>query len=158
LPARAADALVWPILKAIYPSYRRLGLRKARSGPFRQIRDSGKIPLLDIGTVAAIRRGKIGVEGAVTAVLTDGVRFAEGHVRRFGAIVLATGYRPALPPGIGALVGGRPSRFGTGPVPGLPGLYFCGFRVSPTGMLREVGLEARRIVRMIAGSVRHTPT
>lgn len=32
---------------------------------------------------------------------------------------------------------------------GLPGLYFCGFFVSPTGMLREIGIEARRIARAI---------
>ena len=34
----------------------------------------------------------------------------------------------------------------------LPGLYFCGFYVSPTGMLREIGLEARRIAAAIAAT------
>ena len=32
----------------------------------------------------------------------------------------------------------------------LPGLYFCGFYVSPTGMLREISLEAQRLARLIA--------
>jgi hypothetical protein len=32
----------------------------------------------------------------------------------------------------------------------IPGLYFCGFRVSPAGMLREIGREARRIGAAIA--------
>ena len=31
-----------------------------------------------------------------------------------------------------------------------PGLYFCGFYVSPTGMLREIGREAKRIAKAIA--------
>lgn len=30
------------------------------------------------------------------------------------------------------------------------GLYFCGFRISPTGMLRDIGIEARRIANEIA--------
>ena len=33
---------------------------------------------------------------------------------------------------------------------GLPGLYACGFYVSRTGMLREIGIEARRIAETIA--------
>ena len=31
-----------------------------------------------------------------------------------------------------------------------PGLYFCGFRPAPTGGLREMGREAKRIARSIA--------
>jgi hypothetical protein len=33
---------------------------------------------------------------------------------------------------------------------GLPGLYFCGYYVAPTGMLREIGIEARQISASIA--------
>jgi hypothetical protein len=36
-----------------------------------------------------------------------------------------------------------------GPTP-VAGLYFCGFFISPTGQLREIGLEARRIATHIA--------
>ena len=32
----------------------------------------------------------------------------------------------------------------------LAGLYFCGFYVSPTGMLREIAAEAKQIARDIA--------
>ncbi|MFL6694814.1 MAG: hypothetical protein ACJ8GO_17855, partial [Ramlibacter sp.] len=31
----------------------------------------------------------------------------------------------------------------------LPGLYFCGFSVTPAGMLREIGREAVRIAQDI---------
>jgi hypothetical protein len=34
---------------------------------------------------------------------------------------------------------------------GKDGLYFCGFYVSPTGMLREMGIEAKQIAEAIAG-------
>jgi len=38
---------------------------------------------------------------------------------------------------------GIPLRSG-GPT-ALPGLYFCGQFIAPAGMLREIGIEARRI-------------
>jgi len=33
---------------------------------------------------------------------------------------------------------------------GVPGLFFCGFDLSRGGVLREIGIEARRIARSIA--------
>jgi hypothetical protein len=33
----------------------------------------------------------------------------------------------------------------TGQATSEPGLYFCGLVASPTGQLREIGLEAKRI-------------
>jgi hypothetical protein len=120
-------------------------LRKANQGPFEQIADSGHIPLLDIGTTRAIRRGSIRVVPGIESFVGDRIRFATGEERRFDAVVLATGYRPATPPGV---AGGLR---GAGQVKGSdPGLYYCGFFVSPTGMLREISREARSIGREIA--------
>jgi len=36
----------------------------------------------------------------------------------------------------------------------LPGLYLCGFYVSPMGMLREIAIEAKRIAALIAPKAR----
>lgn len=150
LPARLADLLVWPILKAYYPSYRRLGLRKAPSGPFRQIAEDGRIPLLDVGTIREIRRGRVEVLPDVRDVSGSCVRFADGASRDFDAIVFATGYRPCVPAGVPELPAADPTGDGADDhVGGASGLYFCGFYVSPTGMLREAGIEARRIVEGI---------
>jgi indole-3-pyruvate monooxygenase len=146
LPPRAADVIIWPVLKAYYPSYRRLGLRKARRGPFRQIAESKRIPLLDVGTIRAIRRGRIGVEGAVARVSRGTVTFEGGRTRRFDAIVLATGYRACVPRRV-SVPGCEPDVASQG----ADGLYFCGFNVSPTGMLREIGIEAKKIVSDIVG-------
>lgn len=33
---------------------------------------------------------------------------------------------------------------------GKDGLYFCGFYVAPTGVLREIGIEARKISKDMA--------
>jgi len=36
----------------------------------------------------------------------------------------------------------------------LPGLYFCGFHVAPTGMLLEIAREARLVARAIGRRAR----
>ncbi|MEJ0101359.1 MAG: hypothetical protein WDO19_01870 [Bacteroidota bacterium] len=33
---------------------------------------------------------------------------------------------------------------------GKDGIYFCGFYLSPMGMLREIGIEAKKIAKDIA--------
>jgi indole-3-pyruvate monooxygenase len=41
--------------------------------------------------------------------------------------------------------------FSSGEETKIPGLYFCGYYVAPTGMLREIRIEAQRISASIAG-------
>lgn len=155
LPPTLADALSWPLLKAYYPSYQKLGLQKAAGGPFSQIAHQQRIPLIDIGTVREIRQGRLGVVPEVASFVGREVRFVNGRSQTFHAIILATGYRPKLPSILptGIVPAGKPFATGKGQVRSdLPGLYTCGFFVSPTGMLREMGLEARQIVRLIQQS------
>lgn len=142
---RIADLLIGPMLRAYYPSYRRLGLRKAKRGPFRQISEQHRIPLLDIGTIREIRRGGIRVERGIERFDGERATFSGGRRRSFDAVVLATGYRPTLPSGVEA----APSATDDVATPEARDLYFCGFHVSPTGMIREVGLEAERIADRI---------
>ena len=40
---------------------------------------------------------------------------------------------------------------------GKDGLYFCGFYVSPMGMLREIGIESGKIAKDIAGKKNRAP-
>jgi pyruvate/2-oxoglutarate dehydrogenase complex dihydrolipoamide dehydrogenase (E3) component len=78
----------------------------------------------------------------------DGVVLADAECKEFDAIILATGFRPDLRQLI-ADVEGVFDRHGmplvTGQTTKAPGLYFCGQITSPTGQLREIGLEAQRI-------------
>ncbi len=153
LPPGLADVLSIPLLWPRYPSYRRLGLRKAAQGPFAQIRHDRTIPLLDIGTIRQIRRGKIRVRQGVRAFHGRRVEFADGSGESVDAVVLATGYRPAFEGFLedaAAVVDARGVPLVSGGPTALPGLYFCGFFLSPTGMLREIGLEARRLARILA--------
>jgi indole-3-pyruvate monooxygenase len=153
LPPAVADALAWPMIRVTVGDIRRLGLRKLPYGPNAQIARDRQIPLLDIGTIEHIRAGRIAVHAGIDRFTEDGVVFTDGETLAVDAVVLATGYRPALEDflvpwrhvcddeGIPRVSGGPTA---------LPGLYFCGQFVSPAGMLREIGLEARRIASHIA--------
>jgi cation diffusion facilitator CzcD-associated flavoprotein CzcO len=154
LPPRVADALGAPLVRATVGDIEALGLKKLPYGPVTQMVEHERIPLLDIGTVGLIRKGKIAVHPGIERFTADGVTFVDGTTVSFDAVVLATGYRPALDgflEGADELTGdkGLPRRSGEEV---RPGLYFCGFYVSPTGMLREIGIEAERIAAAIASA------
>ena len=151
LPAKVADVVAAPLIRATVGDIRRLGLRRLPYGPNQQMRSKGRVPLLDIGTIGLIRDKKISVIGGIERFERDTVVFAEGEQLPFDAVVLATGYRPALADLLPCWAevcdaDGVPRDSG---VETLPGLFFCGFYVSPIGMLREIGIEARRIARAI---------
>lgn len=152
LPPKFADLLGRPLIGAAIGDIEALGLRRLPYGPITQIVEHGKIPLLDIGTIDHIRAGRIRVRGGIERFTSDGVVFADSGEERFDAVVLGTGYRPALDRFLEdaeTLLSKRGSPHESG-VEVAPGLYFCGYYVSPTGMLREIGIEAQRIASAIA--------
>ena len=155
LPARMVDLINAPILRLAVGRIESLGLRRAAKGPRQMVEEDGRVPLIDIGTLARIRDGSIRVRGGIDRFATDGVIFDDGSSEAFDAIILATGFRPDLRQLIPD-VEGIFDRHGMPLVTGeaiVPGLYFCGQITSPTGQLREIGIEAQRIAR--SGMPRH---
>jgi hypothetical protein len=69
-------------------------MKRAAKGPRRLVEEDGRIPLLDIGTLAKIRTGAIKVRGAIDRVTPDGVVFSSTGPETFDAIILGTGFRP----------------------------------------------------------------
>jgi cation diffusion facilitator CzcD-associated flavoprotein CzcO len=126
----------------------KLGLRRAAKGPRQMVEEDGRVPLIDVGTLDKIRDGSIRICGGIDRFTPDGVVLADGDRKKFDAIILATGFRPDLRQLI-ADVEGVFDRHGmplvTGQTTKAPGLYFCGQTTSPTGQLREIGLEAQQI-------------
>ena len=152
LPVAVRDALVSPILRLAVGDLSRWGIVRPALGPNRLIEDTGRIPILDVGTIAQVKAGRIRVLPAVEEVLPDRVRFVDGRIEAFEAIILATGYRPGLEHFIDGFESisderGRPHRFGE--ETGVPGLFFVGFRNPPTGALREIAIEAPRVAAAI---------
>ena len=72
------------------------GLARPALGPLTAFNLRQRVPLIDVGTIAAVKRGDIAVKPAVARLPKTGALFADGDAREFDAVVLATGYRPAL--------------------------------------------------------------
>jgi cation diffusion facilitator CzcD-associated flavoprotein CzcO len=155
LPPRVADAINAPILRIAIGDITKYGLRKLSYGPLTQIQRDGHIPLVDIGTINLIRNRQVTVYEGIKEFIKDGVIFNDGKQASFDAVILATGYRPRVIPfltGISApLYNENGMPLSSGHETKIPGLYFCGYYVAPTGMLREIGIEAKRISRSTAG-------
>ncbi len=151
LPSRVGDLLGEPIVRIGLGDIRKLGLTRLPYGALTQVNQHGRVPLIDSGTIAQIRAGKIALRGDVEAFTTEGVRFAGGNEEPFDAVIAATGFEHALAemltdhPGCGP-TGLRPSE----PMTARPGLYLCGFRISTRGMLNQIRHDAQEVARAIA--------
>jgi len=162
LPARFADALAAPLVRLTVGDITKLGFRKLPMGPFAQIKARTRIPLIDIGTVKLIREGHIEVLGDIREMGETDVTFDDGRLRAFDAIIAATGFRPRsdffleplLEPQSDILDVEQPQPRSGGET--KSGLHYCGFVVSPTGMLREIGIEARRVAEEITRLEHHS--
>jgi indole-3-pyruvate monooxygenase len=159
LPPRVADALSAPLLRMTFGNLSRLGLKKAPAGPLTELSTRGRVPLIDVGTVELIRRKSIQVRPGIAAFTPSGVRFEDGTEGSYQAVVLATGYQHQVGRVLGKVDGvldGAGKALNSGRETALPDLYLCGFYVAPTGMLREAGIEARRIVDGLSQKLRAT--
>jgi cation diffusion facilitator CzcD-associated flavoprotein CzcO len=151
-PPRVADRLNALTIRLAVGNLTRLGIHKRSDGPTEEIIKARRIPVVDIGTIAAIRGGKIGVRPAIDAFSRDAVRFADGRSESFDAIVLATGYDT----GLRAMFDGDSSALDDSGHPrahaggAARGLYFCGFNIVPAGLIRQIGIEAVHIGDQIA--------
>lgn len=155
LPPAVADALSRPLIRLAVGDLARVGLRRLPYGPTTQMVRHHRIPLLDAGTMAHLRAGRIRVHPGVERFTERGVVFAGGETLDADAVVLATGYRPCLEEFLVPwrdVCGDDGVPRASGAPTALDGLYFCGQYVSPAGMLREIGIEARRIADHVARS------
>ncbi|HEY6895555.1 MAG TPA: NAD(P)/FAD-dependent oxidoreductase [Rhodanobacteraceae bacterium] len=141
LPLGIADRINALIVRLAVGDLARFGLRQRSDGPLAEIVRTRQIPVVDVGTLAAIRQGRIAVRPAVESSAHEAVRFVDGRLETFHAIVLATGYETALD-----------ALFGGAPLEPASGLHFCGFNIVPAGLLREIAIEAPRIAARIAAT------
>ncbi len=70
------------------------GIPNPKMGPTEQLLETGKTPVVDIGTVAAIKNGSIKVRPGIKQIHEDSVTFNDGKTTEITDIILATGYKP----------------------------------------------------------------
>ncbi|WP_291213818.1 NAD(P)/FAD-dependent oxidoreductase [Hydrogenophaga sp.] len=154
LPHALGDAAATLLRNLSVGDLGRYGLHTADVSPLRQLREDGKTPVIDVGTVARIKRGDIQVYPGIETLLHGGVRFADGTEHPFDTVLLATGYDPALnelfpvtPLPLDAR--GMPTQVvGQGD---LAGVYFVGFDVrQPGGLLRAIAAQSQQVAGHIA--------
>jgi indole-3-pyruvate monooxygenase len=156
LPLGLRDAIARCTMRLVVGDLSKWGIERPAIGPNRMIQKLGRIPILDVGTIAMIKRGKIRVLPAAEQILADWVQFADGTRHPFEAIILATGYTSSaakLVEGYAAIADtrGRPNRCGA--ETSISGLYFVGFKNPATGALREIALEAPRVAQAICTAI-----
>ena len=128
---------------------RRYGLGKAAWGPFTARRP----PVIDVGFLRELKRGRVQVLPDVSRFTADGVVFADGREEPFEVVVAATGFETGLarlldvPDAVDER--GNP-RFRSGRPTAHPGLYFAGFDESVRGHLFEAKREGLRLARSIS--------
>jgi len=153
LPPKFADTVNAPLLRLLVGDIAKLGLKKLPYGPLEQIQKNASIPLLDIGTIKHIREGHIKIHDDIDHIEGRTVHFKDGKKEEFDAIVAGIGYYRDYE----EIIDADSSRFEDLKQPvgkqkyfGKDGLYFCGFWISPTGQIREIGLDAQKIAKDIA--------
>jgi putative flavoprotein involved in K+ transport len=111
-----------------------------------------RVPLIDVGFVAALKRGTVRVKPALERLTPTGAVFADGTSEAFDAVIAATGFRPGLESLMGVsdvLDGQGEPRSGSGDPSAHPGLFFVGFIHSLRGHLFEANRASRRLARNV---------
>ncbi len=152
LPPALRNAVMRAASLARYGDLRRWGIHRPEEGMLTQIL-RGRIPLIDVGTIRAIKRGQIEALPGIAELRARSVRFVNGAEREVDAIVLATGYRTGLPELLPDLRAALDAKGLPASLPSLaqaPGLYFVGFENRETGLLRAIRQRAAQVAARIA--------
>jgi len=148
LPRSWQDAFMRAVAKRAVGHLEALGIQPLPYGVTTGLAH-GKVPLIDVGTIDAIKSGRITVYPALSRLTNTGASFEDGRSGRFDYVLLATGYRTGLQDLIhdASLVldeAGVPKTVGRESE--LPQLYFVGFEVRLLGLLFTTMLDARSVV------------
>ena len=156
LPPHWVDPFTMWQRKVAIPDLTAQGLPRPPHGVRTAFLSTGTTPILDVGIVDAVRRGRVEVVAAVEGFDGDDVLLADGAHIAPDVVIAATGFRA----GLDALVGhldvldprGLPKQ--TDGEPALPGLWFVGFVPTLGGQLREGSIAARKVAAALAEEIR----
>lgn len=96
LPWGLGDWIGTQIRRVYFGNLSKYGLPISQNSPIQQLRETGKTPIVDIGTVAAIKSGAITVCSEVERFDEHSVHFKDKASPRIDAVILATGFRARI--------------------------------------------------------------
>jgi putative flavoprotein involved in K+ transport len=148
LPASVANRFGQATARLVLGDLTRYGIPKAHFAPY----STKRVPLIDVGFVDAVKKGRVHVRTALEKLTPTGVVFADGTSEPFNAIIAATGFASGLDSLIdlpGVLNDLGEPRGTSGDPTSQPGLYFVGFTHSLRGHLFEANLASKRLARNV---------
>jgi len=121
--------------------------------PSEQLRTQGKVSVIDVGTLAQIKAGNIKVMPDIESLSEHEVLFKDGQQLKIDVILMATGYHARLDEiieNVAPLLNERayPKAMWFDEEP-YKGLYFVGFNLPLTGILRDINFTSEKIVKQI---------
>jgi len=148
LPVWIANRLGRLTARVVLGDLTRYGMPKGEFAPY----TTKRIPLIDVGFVEALKRGRVQVRPALERLTPTGAVFADGTSESFDAIIAATGFTTGLESLVdipGVLDDRGEPRGAAGEPTAHPGLYFIGFTHSLRGHLFEANRASRRLARNV---------
>jgi cation diffusion facilitator CzcD-associated flavoprotein CzcO len=151
LPPRIADRIGRTLARLTFGNLSRYGIGAPDWLPF----SAKRVPVIDVGFVAALKRGAVVARPNIARFTTDGVVFTDGREEAYDAVLFATGYATGLDKLVeipGVLNEGAYPRSRSGEPSAQPGLYFMGFLHSNRGHIFETNVDSRKLAANIAGA------
>ena len=148
LPPKLADRLARAITRLAIGDLTRYGMPPPAWWPY----SASSVPVIDVGFVAALKRGQIHIRPSIEQLSDTGAIFADGRAEPFDAVIAATGFHTGLEQLIdlpGALDARGEPAFPSGRATAFPGLYFMGYTHSLRGHLFEANRDSRRLATTI---------
>ena len=155
LPPAIADRLARLTARLVLGDLARHGYPRPAWWPY----SSRRVPVIDVGFVAALKRGTVQVRPALERLTPTAAVYADGRSEPFDAIVMATGFTSGLDALIeadGVLDAAHDPLARSGEPTVLPGLYFNGYVHSLRGHLFEAGRSAHVLADNVADYLART--
>jgi putative flavoprotein involved in K+ transport len=153
LPAGVVDPIASVFGRLTVGNLRKFGLPPAQRGMYTAVLRDQVLPVLDVGLVGAIKQGRVKPVPTIERFEANDVVLIDGQRITADAIVVCTGFRPALEPIVGHLGvldnHGIPSVHGAEQHANAPGLFFLGYTNAISGLLREIAHHAGKVARVI---------
>jgi len=126
------------------------GLKTTKASAVKHLLETGKTPLLDLGTIKKIKEGKIKVQQGIDSFDGLKVNFKNGLSKNYDKVILATGYRAKL----NDFIPGIESQFNKDALPKswkgtdqFSTMYFCGFdNYKLGGILGTINDDSQKII------------
>jgi cation diffusion facilitator CzcD-associated flavoprotein CzcO len=149
LPPQIADRIGSFIARLVMGDLSRYGVKPAAWQPFTRHR----IPIIDVGWVKELKRGRIHICPNIARFTATGVVYDDGREEAFDVVIAATGFKTGLPDLLempDVLDERGYPRYPSGRPTAQPGLYFMGYTESVRGHLFEANRDSVRLAKIIA--------